>query len=126
MPALERVAAVRVVATPGALDTARWAGDDVKVIRIAPDEALGLGATAVELADDDAIVEREAGYAVALLGRDELARVASHVEWELPEASGTLAQGKIAGVPAKLVTGEPALLVVQSAYLDELRGRLGW
>lgn len=126
MPALERVAAVRVVATPGALDAARWAGDDVDVIRVAPDEALGLGATSVELADDDAIVEPEAAFAVALLDRDDLARVASHIEWELPGASGTLVQGKIAGVPAKLVTGERPLLLVQSAYVHELRGRLGW
>jgi hypothetical protein len=35
-------------------------------------------------------------------------------------------QGKIAGVPAKLRLGDPTLLVVQTAYADELTRRLGW
>ena len=126
MPALEPVAGVRVVAAPAALDAARWSGDDVDVIRIAPDEALGMGAIAVETSDPDAIVEPESGFSVALLGAADLSRIAEHTEWRLPDKPGVLCQGKIAGVPAKLLTGEPALLVVQTAYADELRGRLGW
>src|SRR5947207_2706387 len=63
VPALEPVEAWRVVAKPAAVDAARWLGDDVDVLRIAPDEALGLGATGVEIdGDPDAIAEREAGY----------------------------------------------------------------
>ena len=127
MPALEIVSGVRVVATPSALDDARWQGADVDVIRIAPDEALGLGATGVTVdGDADAIVEPESGFAVALLARDEAAALADHTDWPIPEEPGTLAQGKIAGVPAKIVTGEPTLLVVQAAYVDDLRDRLGW
>ncbi len=126
MPALEPVAGVRVVAAPAALDGARWSGDDVDVIRIAPDEALGLGASAVEVDDPDAIVETESGFVVALLDDSELHAVAAHTEWQIPTATGELAQGKIAGVPAKVVGGRPALLVVQSAYAAELRERLGW
>jgi hypothetical protein len=113
------------VAAPAALDGARWSGEDVDVIRIAPDEALGLGATGVQVDDADAIVEEEAGFAVALLG-PELAMLAAHTDWPIPEEPGTLAQGKIAGVPAKLLIGDPTLLVVQTPYADELRRRLGW
>ena len=126
MPALEPVAGIRVVATSAALDGARWSGDDIDVIRIAPDEALGLGATAVNVDDPDAIVEDEAGFAVALLERSEVGVLAAHTDWPIPVEPGTLAQGKIAGVPAKLLIGDPTLLVVQAAYADELRGRLGW
>ncbi|GAC1663830.1 MAG: hypothetical protein NVS9B8_03350 [Candidatus Limnocylindrales bacterium] len=126
MPALEQIGGVRVVASPAALDGARWSGDDVDVLRTAPDEALGLGATAVEVDDPDAIVETEAGFVVALLDTDDVRRVAAHTDWLLPTATGELAQGKVAGVPAKVVGGRPALLVTNAAYADELRERLGW
>ena len=128
MPALEIVAGTRVVAQPEALDGARWAGDDIDVIRIAPDEALGIGATGVEVDDPNAIVEPETGFAVALLGPDELGALAAHTDWFIPalEIRPGLAQGKIAGVPAKLLVGDPTLLVVQAAYADELERRLGW
>jgi len=127
VPALEPVEAVRVVATASALDRARWDGDDVDVLRIAADEALGIGATGASVdGDADAIVETEAGFSVALLARDDLATIAAHTDWPLPGDAGTLAQGKIAGVPAKLLLGDPTLLVVQTAYADELRRRLGW
>ncbi len=126
MPALEAVDAVRVVALPAALDGARWAGDDVDVLRIAPDEALGIGATGVEVDDPDAIVEPEAGFAVALLDGIEVAALAAHMDWTLPSAAGTVAQGKIAGVPAKVLVGEPTLIVANAAYADELGRRLGW
>ena len=126
MPALEPVAGIRVVAAPAVLDGARWSGDDVDVLRTAPDEALGLGATAVEVDDPDAIEEPEAGFVVALLDDDDLRSIAAHTDWELPTATGELAQGKIAGVPAKVVGGRPALLITNTAYADELRERLGW
>jgi hypothetical protein len=129
VPALEPVAGVRVVAEPTALDGARWDGDDVDVLRIAPDEALGLGATGATVnGDPDAIVEPEAGFSVALLDRVELAVLAAHTDWPLPVdgPAGTLAQGKIAGVPARLVVGDPFLLVTQTACADELKRRLGW
>jgi hypothetical protein len=126
VPALEPVEAVRVVAIAAALDAVRWDGDDVDVLRIAPDEALALGATGATVADRDAIVEPEAGFAVALLDADDLATIAAHADWPLPRDAGSLAQGKVAGVPAKLVVGDPGLLVVQVAYADELERRLGW
>ena len=126
MPALEPVEGVRVVGRADALDGARWHGEDVDVIRIAPDEALGIGATAVEIDDRDAIVEDEAGFSVALLDAIDLETLRAHTDWQIPAEAGTLAQGKIAGVPARLLVGDPMLLIVQTAYADELERRLGW
>ena len=126
MPALEPVAGLHVVAMAAALDRARWVGDDVDIIRIAPDEALAIGATAVEVDDADAIVEPEAGYSVALLDEPEVRLLAAHTDWPLPDASGPLGQGKIAGVPAKLLIGSPSVLITSTAYAHELAGRLGW
>ncbi len=126
MPALEPVAGWRVVATPDALERARWLGDDVEILRIAPDEALGIGATGVDVDDPDAIVEPEPGFAVALLDGADVAALGAHMDWALPEDAGTVAQGKIGGVPAKVLVGDPTLVVTNAAYADELRKRLGW
>lgn len=126
MPALEPVAAVRVVASPAALDGAVWTGGDVDVLRLAPDEALGIGATRIDVADPDAIVEAESGFVVALLEDGDLRALEAHTDWPLPMATGELAQGKLAGVPARVVGGQPALLVTNAAYADELARRLGW
>ena len=134
MPALEPIQAWRAIATPAALDVARWQGAAVEVLRVAPDEALGIGATGVEVDDPDAIVEPDAGFSMALVDEDAWSGLVDHVEWPVPEASGALAQGKVAGVPAKVRTGDPApmptnapaLLVVQTCYADELKDRLGW
>jgi hypothetical protein len=126
VPELEIVAGIRVVAAPDALDAARWQGADVDVLRIAPDEALALGASSAAVDDPDAIVEPEVGFAVALLDAAETRSLAAHTDWPIPEAAGALAQGKIAGVPARLLIGDPTLLVVQAAYVDDLKARLGW
>jgi hypothetical protein len=126
VPALELFRGLRVVAVPEALDGARWIGDDVNVIRTAPDEALALGATVVEVDDPDAIVEDEAGLVVARLDAGGLRAVEAHTDWALPLRTGELGQGKVAGVPAKVVGGTPAFLVANAAHADELRERLGW
>jgi len=126
VPELEPVEAWRVVAAPAAIDAARWSGELVDVIRIAPDEALGIGATGATVDDPDAIVEPEAGYVVALLSRDDLAALTGHVDWPIPTEAGALAQGKIGGVPAKLLVGDPSLVVSNAAHADELARRLGW
>jgi hypothetical protein len=125
VPALEPLRALRVVASPEALDGARWIGD-VVVVRIAPDEALGVDATGVVLDDPDAIVEPEAGFAGRVLAPEDVLDVVDHIDWVLPDAPGALAQGKIAGVPARILMTAVPVLVVQTAYADELAGRLGW
>jgi hypothetical protein len=125
VPALEPVASWRLVAAPDALDRAEWLGDDVDVVRIAPDEALGIGATGVVVEDPHAISEPDNGFVVALLTESDLAALAAHVDWTVP-ATGSLAQGKIGGVPAKLVVASSTFVITQAAYADELRDRLGW
>ena len=123
MPALDRLRGLRVVADPAALDRATWTGDDVTVLRFAPDDAFAIGATAVDVDDEHAIVEDDVGFAGAWL---DPAEIESHIEWPLPADRPALAQGSIAGVPAKawLPADGPALLLTTAAYADELAGRL--
>jgi hypothetical protein len=121
--ALEPLRGLRVIASPEALDGARWSGH-VTLLRIAPDEVLAIDAITVDVDDSDAIVERETGFVGARLTPEDLERVVAHMDWPLPEETGVLAQGKIAGVPAKVLIGEPPLLVTNAAYADELLGRL--
>ncbi|MFM2106388.1 MAG: hypothetical protein RL338_1420 [Chloroflexota bacterium] len=130
-PELRSLPSRRVVATPEALDAARWSGGST-VLRLAPDEALGVGATAVAVDDPAAIDLPEAGFVGAWLSADELAAlVVPHLEWPLPAARPALAQGKVAGVPAKLwlaPAGDArgaALLVTHAALAHELADRLG-
>ena len=125
MPALEPVAAWRVVATPAAIDAARWRGRDVDVLRIAPDEVIGIYATGVDVDDPDAIVEPETGFSAAVVD-PVMQPLADHTDWPMPDEWNVFVQGKIAGVPAKLLYDDPMLLVVQTAYADELERRLGW
>jgi hypothetical protein len=124
VPALDRLRGVRVVADPATLDRATWRGDDVTVLRFAPDDAFGVGATAVDIDDEHAIVEDEVGFVGAWL---DPAEVVPHIEWSLPTDRPALAQGSIAGVPAKLwLTADgDALLLTAAAYGDELTRRLG-
>jgi hypothetical protein len=120
--ALERLRGVRVVADPAALDRATWHPDDVTVLRFAPDDAFGLGATSVDVDDEHAIVEDEPGFVGAWLDRPV---IQPHAEWPLPIDGPTLAQGSIAGVPAKVwipASGD-ALLLTAAAYRAELTAR---
>ena len=128
MPGLEPVAGIRVVADTASLDGARWSGDGaITPVRIAPDEVLAIGATAVDLDDPDAIIEPEPGFSAAALDAAGLERVLAHVEFGLPVERPAVVQGKIAGVPAKLLLrdGGDALLVVQTAYVADLEDHLG-
>ena len=123
MPELERLRGLRVVADPTVLDAARWHGKDVTVLRFAPDDALGLGAETVDVDDEHAIVESEAGYVGVWLAIGDLE---PHLEWPLPAERPSLAQGAVAGVPAKvwLANDGHALLLTAAAYAAELAGRL--
>jgi hypothetical protein len=137
--ALEPLPGLRVVAAPEALDGARWVPGDAVVLRFAPDDAFAIGARIVEIGDADAIVEPEPGFVGAWLTADELLHdVVPRIEWSLPTERPALAQGNVAGVPAKLwlTRGQDSddaegsdgtdqvLLVVLAAYADDLAGRL--
>jgi hypothetical protein len=78
-------------------------------------------------ADEHAIITPEHGFAGASLTADRTADIAlHHIEWPLPGSRPALAQGQIAGVPAKLVlhADGSALLLVACAARHELEERL--
>ena len=129
-----RAPGVRVVASPEAIDRASWedAGpgpDEFEplVLRLAPDEALAVGATGVQLPDPDAIAEPETGYLALMFPVEEFVDfVVPRIEWPPPLTRPAFTQGSIAGVPAKLYidTTGAATVFVLAAYLDDLLSRL--
>ena len=130
MPALEPLRGLRVVAEPEALDAARWKAEGatraaVTVLRLAPDDALALGATSVTVDDQHAIVEDERGFVGGWCALDA---IRPHLEWSPPTERPALTQGSIAGVPAKLWLPDAGdvLVVTAAAYADVLAERLGW
>ncbi|MBA2255521.1 MAG: hypothetical protein H0W07_10455 [Chloroflexi bacterium] len=126
MLVLETLHGLRVIAAPASLDGVRWSEGTI-VLRFAPDEAFALGATEVQIPDEYAIVVHESAFVGSWLTREELAdSVLPHIEWPLPERRPSLAQGFVAGVPAKLwLDGDRALLLCAAAYVHELADRLG-
>ena len=122
---IDHVAGWRIIATPSALDAASWPVGS-HVVRISPDDAFVIGAAEPSVpADPHAIVTPEAGFSTATV-HDLAALAEQHIEWQLPAARPALAQGQIAGVPAKLVLhadGTTQLLVASPAR-HELQERL--
>ena len=129
MPALdgnltfERLTGLRVVAEAAALDAAYW-GEDITVLRLAPDDVFAIDATSVTVDDEHAIVEPEVGLSGAWVALDAVRR---HVEWQLPAERPALAQGFVATIPARVWLPDDSdrvLLITAAAYADELAGRL--
>lgn len=123
MFAPEPVVATRIVAAATALDALELPAGTV-VLRLAPDDLLVLADVSPAVADPDAIVVPDAGWAGAWLHPD-VARglLARHADWPVP--AGGLAQGAAAGVPVKvLVTPDRTLLLVPAAFRAELVERL--
>jgi hypothetical protein len=121
----EPIPALRVMAPPDALDELRWT-DGVAPLRVAPDDLLLIGAATVQIAGEHVIVVDEAGFVGWWLTPDELNEaVVPHVDWPLPTARPALAQGLVAGVPAKLwLAQDRTLLLCPAAYAHELVERL--
>ena len=134
MHGFEVLVGPRVVADPDALDRATWHGDGlVVVLRLAPDDAFGIGADDVNVDDEHAIVVREDGFVGRLFTPRAFEReVMPHIEWSIPSGRPALAQGAVAGVPAKVwftneaggAGGGGALVITWAAYADELAQRL--
>jgi hypothetical protein len=130
VPALETIVATRIVATAAAIDAlAAATGPDVAVLRVAPDDALVLGApdaSSVMIDDPHAIVVAETGFSGVWLAPDALdAIVGPFIEWNVPTTRPALAQGLIAGIPAKLwLTTDRVLLLCPTAYARDFGERL--
>ncbi len=124
MRAPERLPALRVVGALEALDEVT-APDGQPVLRVAPDELLVIGAASVEVTGEHLVVD-EAGFVGWWLTPEEVReQVLPRVDWPLPTARPALAQGLVAGVPAKLwLTEDRALLLCAAAYAHELEERL--
>jgi hypothetical protein len=120
----EPLPALRVVAAPEALDDLTLA-DEHPALRLAPDDMLVIGAASAQMVGEHLLVD-EAGFVGWWLTPDEVTtHVLPHVDWPLPTARPALAQGLIAGVPAKLWLAEDrALLLCSAAYAHELMERL--
>ena len=131
MLALETLRGTRVVAAAAALDAAPWRPGTI-VLRLAADDVLALDYTSddaaithITAADSHAIVHDESGFVGCWLSAAELTQAASHIEWHLPEQRPALAQGYVAGVPAKLwLDHQRTLLFCASPYAVELVERL--
>jgi acetyl-CoA acetyltransferase len=123
----ERLNATRVVAAPHALDDFPVL-DGAAALRLAPDDLLIIGPGSYKAAwlGESSIQEKESGFVGWWLTPDELRdHVLPHVDWPLPIARPALAQGLVAGVPAKLwLTDDRALLLCAAAYAHELEERL--
>lgn len=122
----ERLEAVRVVASPGVLDGLALDAATI-ALRLAPDELLVAGLTELDLAaDPHAVVERESSFAMIWLDAAETVEIlATACEWEAPRHRPALAQGAVAGIPAKLwMEEERTLLVVPAGSAVELTERL--
>jgi hypothetical protein len=122
--ALEPLRGLRVIADAPVVDALLAAlSAGATGLRFAPDEALILGTSTLELTDPDAIVEDEVGFVALTVEREIIER---HVEWALP-GPGQVGQGSIAGVPCKLawLPDGRAWIVTHAAYADELLDRLG-
>ena len=110
MHALRRAAACASSPRPAALDeatgTTTGRPDDVRAARAAASRRtrrFAIGATAVDVDDEHAIVESEVGFVAVMFPADEFADASlPHIEWPLPPERPAFAQGAIAGVPAKL------------------------
>jgi hypothetical protein len=137
VPALEPLPGTRIVASPDAIDRISRRLEGVIVLRFNPDEAFVPDMEDVEVDDPEAIVEVEHGLVGAELTVADFTTIALHVEWALPTTPSTLAQGSIAGVPAKLLMlpRDPEavplddvewLLITHAACAHDLADRLGW
>jgi hypothetical protein len=122
----DRLPGTRVAGPPEALDGMAWPAD-VVTLRLAPDDLLVLGQATVTWSDTSCLLEQESGFVGWWLTPEELHdHVLEHIDWPLPGGRPALAQGLIAGVPAKLwLTADQVLLSCAAAYAHELEERLG-
>ena len=126
MPALKRLPATRIVATPATLDGVVWP-DEALVLRFAPDEVLVMPPLgSVPVSDPHAIIIADGGFAgVWLTAGEALAFLERACEWEIPSGRPAFAQGSVAGIATKIwFEEERVLFIVQAPYAHDFEERL--
>ena len=117
----------RIIADAVALDAVKWPKGS-RPVRISAADVFLIGAAEPKVAGDvHAIVTPEHGFSGIELTAAQVAAIAEqHIEWQLPANLPVMAQGQIAGVPAKLLLDADgsALLLVACAASHELLDRL--
>lgn len=129
MLAASPLRAVRIVASPGALDGFVGPAHRV-VLRVATDEVMVLHTTVNEVVlngDEHAIIEAEHGFSLIALSRAEFDQsVRPLIEWRVVDTGFPyLAQGLVGFVPAKLwFTEDGVRVVVATSFADTLLERM--
>lgn len=126
MPALNRLPATRIVASPAALDAATWPAECL-TLRFAPDELwVSPPVENPALSDPHAIIIADSGFAgVWLAAPAALDFLERACEWELPGERPAFAQGAVAGIPAKLwLEPDRVLFIVPAPYAAEFEERM--
>lgn len=117
----------RIIADAAALDAVKWPKGS-RPVRISADDVFLIGAAEPKVPGDaHAIVTPEQGFSGIELTAAQVAAIAEqHIEWQLPAKLPAMAQGQIAGVPAKLLLDADgsAQLLVACAASNELLDRL--
>lgn len=123
MPAPEMLDVIRVVATPDAIST--LVSDGV-VLQVAPDEALVLDATDVQVTDAHAITVPDDGFVGVEMSRAALEEwCRREAEWHLPDLVSYFLQGMVAGLAVKIwVHGDDALVIGRVSSAADLAERL--
>jgi len=125
VPAVEVINGRRVVAAPAAIDSGRFPSNAL-LLRIAPDDILVIGDGSIELADDAAIIEADAGWCALRVSEEQAKEIiAHHAAWNPPSHRPVMIQGMIAGLPAKVyLDGDDSLIMVATPFAAELEARL--
>lgn len=125
MPEFEILSGYRMVSSIDDIETVASTTTGL-ALRFAPDDLFVIGDTRPIASDPYAIVEQEAGFVGMSFTLDAFAaHVVGHIDWAIPVERPALAQGLVAGVPAKIwLTEDGALLITNGAYADELGARI--
>lgn len=129
MPALKRIAATRIVATPAALDAADIPQSSL-ALRFAPDELFVSpplqDKSVILVHDPHAIIISEGGFAGTWLPAAAAAEFLAHnCEWEVPDGRPAFAQGAVAGIPTKLwLEDDQVLFIVPAPYAADFAVRM--
>lgn len=121
---LERLEIVRVVSTPQALGDAEFPAE-LLVMPVAGDEVWVVGTAAFVVPDPHAIVVTDTGWCGEWLDNTSAAALLSrHCAWARPTQRPSIAQGMIAGLPAKLwLTDHRTLVIVPHVHAAEFEER---